>query len=68
MTVRTFASSVGHKVVGRLSRRVDLEYETNWFDGSKVHTDTKAYIDEAGNVYFIGKKGSCIVTADDCIY
>ena len=62
--IREFAKSVGHEVVGKIVRRPDLEYDTDWYDGSKKWSGYRSYVDEAGNEYIIGKTGVCIVTVD----
>lgn len=64
MTIREYAKLHNHKIIGKLTRHPEWEYETNAFD-EKRHTDTKTYSDEGGNVYHISSKGVCIVTAND---
>lgn len=54
-TIREFAKNVGHEVIGKLTRIAEKETEQD---------RSKFYMDEAGNEYWIGKKGICIVTAD----
>lgn len=58
MTIREYAKSVGFEIVGRLSRFP--KGETYGIDNRKQ----RAYIDEAGNEYYIDKGGACIVTTD----
>lgn len=67
MKIREYAKKVGFEVVGKLTRRPEWEYETDWFDGSKRHSGVKSYSDDGGNVYHVGKNRVTIVTADDCI-
>ena len=58
MTIREYAKSVGFEIVGRLSRFP--KGETYGIDNRKQ----RAYIDEAGNEYYIDKGGACIVATD----
>ena len=60
--IREYAKSIKHDVVGKLTRRADLEYlET---DCGKYHSGTKVYVDEIGNEYIVSLSGICIVTYD----
>ena len=68
MKIREYAKSVGFEVVGKLTRRPEWEYKTNGFDGSIRHSGVKSYSDDGGNVYHVGKRGICIVSADDSIF
>ena len=67
MKIREYAKNVGFEVVGKLTRRPEWEYEANGFDGSKQHSGVRAYSDDGGNVYHVGKCGICIVSAYDSI-
>lgn len=67
MGIREYAKACGHVIVGKLTRRPEFEYRTDWATGEKKHSGCRHYTDEAGNEYIIGKGGFCIVTADDCI-
>ena len=58
MTIREFAKARGFEIVGKLSRFP--KGETYGIDNRKQ----RAYIDEAGNEYYIDKHNACIVTAD----
>ena len=58
MTIREYAKAVGFEIVGKLSRFP--KGETYGLDNRKQ----RAYIDEAGNEYYIDKGGACIVTTD----
>lgn len=58
MTIREYAKSVNFDIVGRLSRFT--KGEIYGIDNRKQ----RAYIDEAGNEYYIDKGGACIVTID----
>jgi len=64
MTIREYAKKCGFEVVGKLTRRPEFEYETDWFDGSKRRTEERCYFDEGGNEYWIGKRGVCCVNAE----
>lgn len=64
MTIREYTKAHNHEIIGKLTRHPEWEYETDEFEHRK-HTNTKAYADEGGNVYYIGEKGVCIVTAED---
>lgn len=64
MTIREYAAKCGFRIVGKLTRHPEHEYDTNWFDGSKKHSGCRCYFDEGGNEYWIGKKGVCIVDAE----
>ena len=64
MTIREYAEKCGFKIVGKLTRHPEKEYETDGFDGGKKHCGCRYYTDEAGNEYWIGPKGVCIVDAD----
>lgn len=58
MTVREYAKSVNFEIVGKLFRFPKAEVY-----GRQAHKQ-RAYIDEAGNEYYISKRGACIVTID----
>ena len=64
MKVRQYAKQAGFEIIGKLTRRPECEYETDYF-GNRVRTDCRAYEDEAKNMYYISKKGVCIATADN---
>lgn len=67
MTIREYAKSIGHEVVGKLTRRSEFEWYDDGFGGRK-HEKFKFYVDEAGNEYYHDEKGICIVTTDgNCI-
>jgi len=57
-TIRKYAAEVGHEVVGKLTRFPKGEADVS---GTSKQ---RAYIDEAGNEYYMSKAGFCIVTAD----
>ena len=59
MTIREYAEKCGHEIVGKLTRHPELEE-----DQYHVEDADRAYLDEANNEYYIGKKGVCIITAD----
>ena len=63
MTIRQYAKQVGHEVVGKLTRRPELEYTTD-FCGDSVWSGYKTYTDEAGNEYDVKDGSVCICTAD----
>lgn len=63
MTIREYAKLHNHKVVGKLTRHPEWEYEEDAF-GEKKHV-SKSYSDEGGNVYHVTSKGICIVNAND---
>lgn len=54
MTIREFAKSVNHEIIGKLTRRPEWE-------ASKTE---RAYIDEGKNEYYIKEGNVVIVTAD----
>lgn len=58
MNIREYAKSVGHEVQGKLTRFP--KGEAYGIDNRKQ----RAYIDEAGNEYYMDKSGFCIVTYD----
>ena len=58
MKIRDYAKAVGFQIVGKLTRF--HKGETYGADNRKQ----KAYIDEAGNEYYMDKHSACIVTAD----
>lgn len=57
MTIREYAKAVHFEIVGKLTR---------FPEGEDYGIDRKqrAYIDEAGNEYYIDKHSACIVTID----
>lgn len=61
MKVREYAKIVGFQIVGKLSRFP--QGETYGIDNRKQ----RAYIDEAGNEYYMDKGCACIVTADGAV-
>ena len=61
MSVREYAKARGHQIVGKLTRFP--KGETYGVDNRKQ----RAYIDEAGNEYYISKSCACIVTADGSV-
>jgi hypothetical protein len=63
MTIRQFAKSVGHEVVGKLTRHPELEQLSE--DDNKDRR-YRFYLDEAGNEYWVDTKnhGVSITTAD----
>ena len=67
MKIREYAKSVGFEIIGKLIRRPEWEYTTDYFTGKKKHSGFKHYSDEGGNEYISGKRGVCIVTADDAV-
>ena len=58
MTIREYAKLVHFDIVGKLHRFP--KEETYGADNRKQ----RAYIDDAGNEYYIDKGGACIVTTD----
>ena len=58
MSIREYAKSVGFEIVGKLTRFP--QGETYGVDNRKQ----RAYIDEAGNEYYMDKRCACIVTTD----
>lgn len=58
MKIRDYAKAVGFQIVGKLIRFP--KGETYGVDNRKQ----KAYIDEAGNEYYMSKGSACIVTVD----
>lgn len=64
-SIREYAKVNGFEIVGKLTRRPEWEYNMDTFTGEKKHSGCRHYSDEGGNEYIIGKKGCCIVTADD---
>ena len=65
MTIREYAKSKNFKIVGKLTRHPEWEWEWDKFSGEKRRSGTKSYSDDGGNVYHISKKGICIVTPND---
>ena len=62
--VRDYADKVGHKIIGKLERHPELEFRNDSATLGKTRVVDRAYMDEAGNEYYIGKNGVCIVTTD----
>ena len=60
MSIRDYAKSVGHKVVGKLTRRPDLEK-----DSSGARLSYRAYIDEGGNEYYKSRLCCIAIVTDD---
>lgn len=67
MTIREYAKINNFEIMGKLTRRPEFEWETNWHNGSHKHSGVKCYSDEAGNVYHVSPKGCCIITVDGII-
>ena len=67
MTIREYAKSVGHEIIGKLTRNPKHEYTIDFTTGEKAHSGFKHYSDEANNEYIVGKKSICIVTIDGAI-
>lgn len=65
MTIREYAKSKNFKIVGKLTRHPEWEWEWDKFSGEKRRSGTKSYSDDGGTVYHISKKGICIVTPND---
>jgi hypothetical protein len=61
MKIREYAEFVGHQIVGKLTRFPKGEACEG---GSRK---LRAYIDEAGNEYYVSERGVCIVTADGSV-
>lgn len=57
MTIREYAKIREFKIIGKLTRRPEWE-------GYGIGRRQRAYVDEAGNEYYIDKGGACIVTKD----
>lgn len=66
MTIRQYAASVGHEIVGKLTRRPEWELEWDPRTDKYRHNRQGArhYSDEAGNEYITGPLGNCICTAE----
>lgn len=64
--IREYAEKVGHEIIGKLQRHPELEYRTDRDTLEPVRSKDRAYLDEAGNEYYVGKRGVCIITADGC--
>lgn len=65
MTIREYAKSVGFTIVGKLTRRPELEYTRDDLTGEPKHSGCRHYADEGGNEYIVRERVFCIVTADD---
>ena len=62
--IRSFAKEIGIEVVGNLTRRPDLEIETD-LDGRRLSPKgTKIYHDEGGNEWLVGQGNVCVTTHD----
>lgn len=61
MTIREYAKLRGFAIVGKLTRFP--KGETYGADNRKQ----RAYIDEAGNEYYMDKYNCCIVTVDGAV-
>lgn len=66
MTIRQYAASVGHEIVGKLTRRAEWECDIDPYTGRTWHNREGArhYSDEGGNEYITGPRGICICTAE----
>ena len=64
--IREYAARVQHEVIGKLTRKPEKEWITDWSTGERKYGGSKFYIDEGGNEYFVNDKtgGVAIVTAD----
>lgn len=63
MTIRQFAKSVGHEVVGKLTRHPELEMFNEEDNKNRRY---RCYLDEEGNEYWVDTKkhGVSITTVD----
>ena len=61
MKIRAYAEFVGHQIVGKLARFPKGEA------GEGGSRKLRAYIDEAGNEYYVSESGVCIVTAEGSV-
>ena len=63
MTIRQYAKSVGHKVVGKLTRYPEFERS---HEDDNIDRRYRFYADEGGNEYWVDTKkhGVSITTAD----
>lgn len=52
MSIKEYAKKINFHIIGKLIRKASNE------------KNTKLYIDEGGNEYYINKRGICIVTAE----
>ena len=63
MTIREYAKQVGFQIVGKLTRRPDLDdVSRDW--SVRIRRRNACYMDEAQNEYYIGDDGCYIITAD----
>jgi len=65
-SIRDFATKKGFKIIGKLTRHPEWEYNEQQ-DGKLKHSGVKTYSDEGGNVYHIGKGSACIVSIDGAV-
>ena len=63
MTIREYSKSVGHKVIGKLTRHPEFE---QFHEDDNKNRRYRFYSDEGGNEYWVDTKkhGVSIVTAD----
>lgn len=61
--IRKYAKAVDHKVIGKLTRKPEWEYNMNHCTGFLDRDRCRHYADEGGNEYIVSRSGICIVTA-----
>ena len=66
MTIRQYAKEVGHKVVGKLTRKTYTDMVYNYAKKDFVEQKTVYWVDEAGNEYYNSGKYDhpCIVDVE----
>lgn len=60
--IRKYAKAVDHKIIGKLTRKPEWEYNMDYNAGTHRHSGCRHYADEGGNEYIVGKGGISIVT------
>lgn len=64
MTAREYAKSVGVEIVGKLEKKSVSREKYDVRKGDFVEEKIAFYIDKAGNEFYNGKNGWCVITAD----
>lgn len=59
-----YAKSVGHEIIGKLTRYPEKEVEVDCNTLEMKHGNFKFYMDEVNNEYIVTKHDICIITAD----
>lgn len=64
-TIREYCKAYDHEIVGKLTRCPAIETEIDWISGKERRTARRAYVDDAGNEYYINLDGTITVCFED---